>query len=93
MDWLFTRPELKRGVQVAIAGSELQFDDLQAIASTTAQEKQRYLNTLRDLGMGEDSSFAAAVGRFQFQSRLPVTTQLDLRTRELLERYIKVGAR
>lgn len=93
MDWLFTRPELKRGVQIAIAGSELRFDDLRAIASTTAQEKRRYLSTLRELGLVDSASFPVAVARFQYQSRLPVTTQLDLRTRELLERYLKVGVR
>jgi hypothetical protein len=93
MDWLFSRRELSRGVQVAIAGSELRFNDLQAIASTTAQEKSRYLSTLRELGLADNATFSAALGRFQYQSRLPVTTQLDLRTRELLEQHTKVGAR
>jgi L,D-transpeptidase-like protein len=93
MDWLFARPELKQGVQVAIAGSELQFDDLQAIAGTTAEERRRYLSALRELGLADNVTFGAALGRFQYQSRLPVTTQLDIRTRELLEKYTKVGVR
>lgn len=92
MDWLFSRAELKRGVQIAIAGSELRFSDLQAIASTTLQEKDRYLGKLKQLGLA-GASFSVALGRFQYQAKLPVTTQLDLRTRELLEQYLRVGAR
>ena len=93
MDYLFSRRELTRGVQISIAGSELRFEDLQVIASTTQQEKERYLTKLRELGFANNASFGAALGRFQFDSRLPVTTQLDRRTRAMLDRYIKVGAR
>lgn len=93
MDWLFTRRELTRGVQISIAGSELRFEDLEAISSITPQEKSLYLNKLQELGFADNASFGAAVGRFQHQSSLPVTTQLDIRTRAMLDRYIKVGAR
>ncbi len=93
MDYLFSRRELTRGVQISIAGSELRFEDLQVIASTTPGEKAQYLTKLRELGFADNASFGAALGRFQYNSSLPVTTQLDRRTRAMLDRYIKLGAR
>ena len=93
MDYLFSRRELKKGIQISIAGTELRLEDLQVIASTTQREKEHYLTKLRELGFARNASFGAALGQFQFSSSLPVTTQLDRRTRAMLDRHIKVGAR
>jgi hypothetical protein len=92
MDWLFSLPELRRGVLVAIAGNDLSMDDLEAISYTTQTERSRILQTLRYLGI-EDAGFHQAVGRFQYQSQLPITGQLDLKTRLLLRRVLEVGNR
>ena len=90
MDWLFSRPELRTGIEVLIAGSELTMEDLEAIAAISYTEQLATTQQLKRLGI-EDHNFHQAVGRFQHQCRIPITGQLDLRTKERLRRTF--GAR
>ena len=92
IDWLFSLPELREGVMVAIAGTELTVQDLEAISKTTHAERQKILRNLKFMGIQEDG-FHQTVGRFQHQARLPITGQLDLKTREALRRTFAVWSR
>ena len=92
IDWLFSFPELQTGVPVSITGNDLTFEDLKAISETTNSERQQVLRNLRYMGFDADN-FHQAVGKFQYQSNLPITGQLDSRTRNVLRHTLEVWKR
>lgn len=85
MDWLFARPELKAGCRISIAGSELRPEDLHVITAAGVEEKRAFYQRLTSLGLAEGDQWGNAIGRFQYHSGLPITTQLDRKTRERLK--------
>jgi len=87
MDWLFDRSELKVGVPVMIAGSELRPDDLLFLRNITWVDLQVYAQRLCSQGYttGADmESLTRTICRYQKDHRLPVTGVLDLETVERL---------
>lgn len=90
MDWLFKRSELRTGVEVLIAGSDLSMEDLEAVARTTYSEQLAVTQMLERQGYSGD--FHQALGEFQLHSNLPATGLLDLRTRDFLKRTLQFGS-